>query len=103
MLEKMVGASGIEPPTTTMSRWCSTTELRACTTRAGFYLFCLVNFIRSFLDENDLRRLAIPFFWYCWVSSGRASSGDWLKLPDPTAMAQRRYCPDTKIRRPTHD
>ena len=27
---KMVGASGIEPPTTTMSRWCSTTELRAC-------------------------------------------------------------------------
>ena len=25
----MVGASGIEPPTTTMSRWCSTTELRA--------------------------------------------------------------------------
>lgn len=26
----MVGTSGIEPPTTTMSRWCSTTELRAC-------------------------------------------------------------------------
>ena len=26
----MVGASGIEPPTTTMSRWCSTAELRAC-------------------------------------------------------------------------
>ena len=26
---EMVGASGIEPPTTTMSRWCSTTELRA--------------------------------------------------------------------------
>ena len=25
----MVGTSGIEPPTTTMSRWCSTTELRA--------------------------------------------------------------------------
>jgi RecA-family ATPase len=25
----LVGASGIEPPTTTMSRWCSTTELRA--------------------------------------------------------------------------
>ena len=28
--EVLVGASGIEPPTTTMSRWCSTTELRAC-------------------------------------------------------------------------
>ena len=26
---EMVGTSGIEPPTTTMSRWCSTTELRA--------------------------------------------------------------------------
>jgi multidrug efflux pump len=28
-VEHLVGASGIEPPTTTMSRWCSTTELRA--------------------------------------------------------------------------
>jgi hypothetical protein len=26
---EVVGTSGIEPPTTTMSRWCSTTELRA--------------------------------------------------------------------------
>lgn len=25
----MVGTSGVEPPTTTMSRWCSTAELRA--------------------------------------------------------------------------
>jgi hypothetical protein len=32
----MVGTSGIEPPTTTMSRWCSTTELRA-------YEFMLIN------------------------------------------------------------
>ncbi len=24
--EKLVGTSGIEPPTTTMSRWCSTTN-----------------------------------------------------------------------------
>jgi hypothetical protein len=29
VIRMMVGASGIEPPTTTMSRWCSTTELRA--------------------------------------------------------------------------
>ena len=28
-IKRMVGTSGIEPPTTTMSRWCSTTELRA--------------------------------------------------------------------------
>src|SRR5690606_731090 len=28
--QRMVGASGIEPPTTSMSRKCSTTELRAC-------------------------------------------------------------------------
>ncbi len=27
--EKMVGAIGFEPTTPTMSRWCSTTELRA--------------------------------------------------------------------------
>ena len=30
---RVVGASGIEPPTPTMSRWCSTTELRACKAR----------------------------------------------------------------------
>src|SRR5258707_52216 len=29
----MVGAIGIEPTTPTVSRWCSTTELRACSRR----------------------------------------------------------------------
>ena len=31
----LVGASGIEPPTPTMSTWCSTTELRACCEEAN--------------------------------------------------------------------
>ena len=36
--EELVGASGIEPPTTTMSRWCSTTELRACSRDSTTFL-----------------------------------------------------------------
>jgi hypothetical protein len=33
--EEMVGAGGIEPPTPTVSRWCSPTELRANNDRSG--------------------------------------------------------------------